>query len=244
MGKSIKVAIGIVAAVAVLGVGGSWVYINLIKEDAPEELTLDDADPSAPTTTADDGAAPTTDGAVTDSTDDGLDGTWTVSADGTEVGYRVKEVLFGQDTEGVGRTSEVTGSLTLAGTSVTAATFSVDVASITSDESRRDSAFRGDVMNTAEFPEATFELTAPIELGTLPDPGTEITATATGRLTLRGETKDVELPLQAKLDGDRISVLGNYEVVFEEWGIPNPSRGPVTTEDRGTLEILLSFERA
>jgi len=229
----------------VLGVGGSWIYINLIKEDAPEELSLDDADTTTDTSDGTDATTSTADESAPDgSTERGLDGTWAVTSDGTEVGYRVKEILFGQDTEGVGRTSEVTGSLTLAGTSVTEATFTVDMASVTSDESRRDSAFRGDVMNTAEFPEATFELTAPIELGSLPDPDVEISATATGRLTLRGETKEIELPLQAKLDGDRISVLGNYEVVFEEWGIPNPSRGPVTTEDRGTLEILLSFERS
>jgi hypothetical protein len=35
--------------------------------------------------------------------------TWSIAA-GSQVGYRVVEVLFGQDTEGVGRTDAVTGS--------------------------------------------------------------------------------------------------------------------------------------
>ena len=38
---------------------------------------------------------------------------WAVVADSV-VGYRVKEILFGQDTEGVGRISAVSDSLAIA----------------------------------------------------------------------------------------------------------------------------------
>ena len=38
------------------------------------------------------------------------DGTWVIGS-GSAVGYRVVEVLFGQDTEGVGRTDQITGQL-------------------------------------------------------------------------------------------------------------------------------------
>ena len=73
------------------------------------------------------------------------------------VGYRVVEVLFGQDTEGVGRTSAITGQLTIAGTQVTAADFEVDMTTVTSDEDRRDNQFHGRLMDTDEFPTATFD---------------------------------------------------------------------------------------
>ena len=88
-----------------------------------------------------------------------------VATDSSQVGYRVEEVLFGVNTTAVGRTNQVDGTLSIDGTQVTGVDFTVDVASITSDESRRDSQFRGRVMSADEFPTATFALTQPIELG-------------------------------------------------------------------------------
>ncbi|MDP9069875.1 MAG: YceI family protein [Actinomycetota bacterium] len=67
--------------------------------------------------------------------------------------------------------------------------------------------------------------------------------TATGDLTLRGTTSRVTIPLTPKRSGGRIEVLGNLPIVFQEWGIPNPSFGPAQTEDRGELALLLQFER-
>jgi polyisoprenoid-binding protein YceI len=232
-----RVAIALVALLA-LGVGGAWVYINVIKEDAPERLSLDDAAGATGSTT-------TTAGGELGEAPAGssLDGTWKI-AEGSEVGYRVKEVLFGQSTEGVGRTSKVTGTFTLAGTSVSEADFSVDMASVTSDETRRDGQFRDRIMSTGEFPKATFTLTSPIRLSAMPADGAKVTAVAKGDLTLRGTTKPVEIDLEATLDGDSVNVLGNYTVVFEDWDIPNPSIGPVSTDDHGLLELLLVLDKS
>ena len=60
-----------------------------------------------------------------------VDGTqfW-ITTEGSEVAARVSEVLFGIDTEGVGRTEDVTGSVTLIDTTMTEAEFTVDVASM------------------------------------------------------------------------------------------------------------------
>ena len=164
--------------------------------------------------------------------------------DESELGYRVKEVLFGVDTEAVGRTNQITGSLMIDGTAVTDAEFTVDVASISSDESRRDGQFRGRIMSTDEFPTAVFTLTAPIELGTQPADGVEVATSATGELTLRGVTNPVTFDLTAKLENGKIGVLGNIPVVFADYSIANPSFGGVTTEDNGQLEFVLVFEPA
>ncbi|MDP9069876.1 MAG: YceI family protein [Actinomycetota bacterium] len=83
-----------------------------------------------------------------------LDGTWRVTA-GSRAGYRVKEVLFGQDAEALGRTDDVTGAFDVRGTSVAAGWFSVDMTTVTSDESRRDNQFRGRIMVVATYPTAT-----------------------------------------------------------------------------------------
>lgn len=233
----------VVLAVVGLGLvyGGILLWTKVI--DPPEEklsaddlsAVLDDTVP-ADVTSAD----VTTPAVVT--TPAGVDGTWTATSE-SELGYRVKEVLGGVDTEGVGRTNVVTGSLTIAGTSVTAAEFSVDVASIESDSSRRDGQFAGPIMDTANHPSATFVLTAPIDLGAVPADGEQITVDATGDLTLRGSTKSVTFPLTAEYSNGRIGVFGNIVIVFADYGIPNPSNSFVKTGDDGLLEFVLVFER-
>jgi len=188
----------------------------------------------------------TTTVAATSSTtpaDDELTGLWMVT-DGSEVGYRVKEVLGGVDTEGVGRTDDVSGSLTIQGTSIIGTTFEVAVATITSDSTRRDSQFAGPIMETSVHPTATFQLTQPIELGSVPEPGTTITATAVGELTMHGVTRDVSFEVSARIDNGIIGVLGGIEVLFSDYDIDNPSNGFVTTGDNGLIEFVLAFTRA
>ena len=114
MKSIVRKVVAALIVLALLAVAGPWVYINLIKDDAPDALTLQ----PAVTTTAGEVQQPT----------NATDGEWAVVADSV-VGYRVKEILFGQDTEGVGRTSAVTGSLVIANNEVTSAEFSVDMTS-------------------------------------------------------------------------------------------------------------------
>jgi polyisoprenoid-binding protein YceI len=217
----------------VLVVGGPFVYKTWISGAAPAPLSL-------PSTTPSSSSSPTTGATATAGS---LDGTWTI-ADGTQVGYRVDEVLFGQNNAAVGRTSNVTGTFTLSGTAVTAATFSADMASVTSDQSRRDNQFRGRIMDTTTHPKATFILSEPVQFGAIPADRVEGAATVKGKLTLRGTTKDVTVRITGRRNGDVIQVSGSIPIVFAEWRIPNPSFGPVTTEDNGVLEFLLAFKKA
>jgi polyisoprenoid-binding protein YceI len=159
------------------------------------------------------------------------------------VGYRVKEVIFGQATEGVGRTSAVEGSVVIDGTAVTSADFVVQLATIVSDSDRRDGQFNSRIMDTAAHPTATFSLTSPISLPPDAATGAAVDATATGDLTLRGTTKSVTFPVSARLEGASVKITGTIPVVFAEWSIPNPSFGGITTEDNGDLEFLLVLAR-
>ncbi len=194
-----------------------------------------------------DGTPDTTPGATTSATTTPViaaGGTTWTATEQSEVGYRVKEVLFGVDTTAVGRSNQVTGSLTIDGSSVTSTDFSVDVATITSDESRRDNQFRGRIMSADEFPTATFSLTQPIELGVEASDGAAVTTNATGELTLRGTTQPVTFEVTAKMENGLIGVQGSIPVVFADYGIANPSTGGITTEDNGTVEFVLVFEQA
>jgi polyisoprenoid-binding protein YceI len=220
--------------VALLAFGGTWAYVELIKDDAPAPLTLDGS--GAPATSA-------TSGATGSADTTGVEGTWTAT-EGSQAGYRVNEVLLGRNTEAAGRTDDVTGEIVIAGTKVTAATVTVDMTTVASDESKRDNQFRGRIMNVAAYPTSTFKLTQPIDLGDLPADGEKITVPATGELTLRGTTKTITIDLVARRNGANIEVNGTIPIVFAERGIPNPRFGPVTTEDHGELELLVVFGRA
>lgn len=57
---------------------------------------------------------------------------WSVAA-GSQAGYRVEEVLAGQDTVAVRRTDDVTGQLTVDSVTVRADSFTVDMTNVTSD---------------------------------------------------------------------------------------------------------------
>ena len=74
---------------------------------------------------------------------------------------------------------------------------SADLATLQSDQSMRDGQLARQGIQTDQFPTATFVLTEPIELGTLPAEGEEVTATAVGDLTLHGVTQSVSIPLGA-----------------------------------------------
>ena len=171
-----------------------------------------------------------------------VSGIWKATTKST-LGYRVKEVLGGLDAEAVGRTNQVTGELVIEASRVMAATFSVDVGTITSDSSKRDNQFTGNIMDVSTYPTADFVLTTPIDFGSVPLPGVQLTATATGDLTLHGVTRAVTFEVTTEYASNVIGVLGSIDITFADYGIANPSNAFVSTGDTGLLEFVLAFER-
>lgn len=217
-------------ALLIVAYAAIFLYAKVLN-DSPDELGRQDLD-----------AALSVGGPTTDPVAVGP-ATWNITK-ASELGYRVDEVLFGVDTQAVGRTDQVTGTLVIDDTMVTDAAFVVDVASITSDQGRRDGQFRSRIMNTDEFPEATFTLSEPIDLGTASADGVAVDTSATGDLTLRGVTRAVTFDVSARQQAGRIGVLGTIPVVFADYGIENPSIGGITTDDHGALEFVLVFAPA
>ncbi len=233
MKNRVRLALVAVVGAVVLVVGGTWVYLNVLRDPPPARLTLAPAPDDGATSTS--LVPPAAEGATAAT---GADGAWKITS-GSEAGYRVPEVLNGQSTEAVGRTSGVTGGITIEGTEVTAGRFTVDMTSVVSDESRRDNQFRGRIMNVAAFPTSTFTLTAPLDFGTIPADEVRLTAAAKGRLTLKGVTRDVSFSVEAQRSGTTIRVAGSIPVTFADFGIENPSAGPARVGDDGELEFLL-----
>ena len=222
-------AIGVAALVVLVALLGPYIYIHFIEGPAPAKLELPTSSTSTTSGTAKGSA----------STSSSLDGNWNVAA-GSMAGYRVQEVLVGQNATAVGRTSKIWGSLAIAGSTVTKGTFTVDMASVVSDQSQRNARFDGPIMDVSQYPTASLTLTAPIDLGTIPADGAVAHYNAVGNLDMHGVTKSVSFPVTAERSGSAFDVLADIPITFSEWNIANPSIGGfVTTANTGTLEVLL-----
>jgi len=212
-------------------IGGVLLYTKVIAANPPKRLTFTDTS----TTSAAVAPALASSGSV--------EGTWKVDPS-SQAGYRAKEILFGQEVTAVGRTHAITGDMTIQGSTVSAASFTVDLTKVASDRSQRDRQFQGRIMDTSQFPTAGFELSAPIDLGSLPADKAEVTVQAGGRLTLKGRTNDASFPLKARRNGANIEANGTIPVTFADYGIDNPSGGPAQVGDTGEVEVLLVFVKA
>jgi polyisoprenoid-binding protein YceI len=225
--KLIGAVVGAAVLVVLAAVLGPYLYIHFIEGPAPAKLELPT---SSSTTSTSQGTA---------STSASLDGTWNVGT-GSQAGYRVQEVLVGQNATAVGRTSKIWGSITISGSTVTKGTFTVDMASVVSDQSQRNARFDGPIMDVGQFPTATLILTAPVSLGAIPADGTVAHYNAVGDLDMHGVTKSVSFPVTAERIGSGMDVLAEIPIAFSRWNIANPSIGGfVTTANTGTLEVLV-----
>ena len=229
-----KLAIAAVAVLVVVG-GAFWWFV--LRDDAPEELSLEGR--STDTTEA---ATPAP---------DTYDGTWTVQTGGeTTAGLRIDESFASglADHTAVGRSDDVSGSFTVDGSTVSEGSFTVDLTTLTfTDDPGRSVAGRANAMKTRgleteQFPEATFEITSPVDLGAAPADGETVTATVTGDLTLHGVTNEVTFDVEAEVAGGTITVVtaDPVPVVLADYDIDKPTGGPIAEiSDEGSFEFLV-----
>jgi polyisoprenoid-binding protein YceI len=233
------------AAVLVAGVAaaaGLW-YV-FFRPSGPAPVALSSDSPSAGAIAT---LGPSGSDAPAGTLSGGIDGTWSLDpSQPSFVGYRVQEQLAGiGGNTAVGQTTAVTGSLSLGGTTVSEVSISADLTQLKSNDDRRDGQLRQRGLETDTFPTATFKLTQPMDLGSVPANGQTISVTATGQLTLHGVTKTVAIPLQARLDGGTIEVVGSLEITFGAYAITPPTSFiALSVADHGTLELHLYFTKS
>ncbi|HEX4429167.1 MAG TPA: YceI family protein [Frankiaceae bacterium] len=178
-----------------------------------------------------------------------VSGHWTVvpglAGEATTAGYRVKEKVAGgiaTDTA-TGRTGAVTGSVTVVGKQVTAATFTVNMTTLKSDKSLRDSVLKTVGIQTTRYPTAGFTLTSPITLPTIA-PGKIYQLDAHGTLRLHGVSKAVSLSLQYKQTETGFVVLADLPIIMADYAIKAPSIGGVVSVDHhGSFELLVNLAK-
>ena len=248
MTTRLKVLIGVVGAIVLVAAGGIWWFL---RDDAPAEVSLAAAVESvAGADSGGDATASGSTGAV-----NGIEGSWVVdtetgefdyeSATGTFAGFRIEEELASiGSTTAVGRTGDVTGSITIEGTTLTAASFEVDMTTITTNESRRDDRVQ-EALETAANPTGSFTLTDPVALGDGAASGEPVAVTAVGDLTTHGGTRQVAIPLEAQLVDDTVVVTGSLDITFSDFDVDVPdSQVVVSVKDHGVMEVQLLLTRA
>ena len=242
-------SLGVVALAGAVGL--FWFFSG----EAPAKVDLaatassvaDDIDSASAATASDD--------EPTEASSTGTEGSWTIDTSvgeftvhdattATFVGFRVEEVLNSiGSTTAVGRTPDVSGSITIEGTTLTSAEINAELTSTVSDEARREDSIQ-DALNTSSNPTATFVLTEPIDLGSGAAEGEAIAVTATGELTINGVTNEVEVELDAQRIDGMILVAGVSDIAFADYDITTPTAPVVlSVEDNGTIEIQLWLSR-
>lgn len=223
--KRTKVIIGISAGVVVVAaaavIAGPVIYANTVNGQAAAAPSLSAS--SSGTLDAKD-----------------ADGTWT-SKSSSYAGYRVHEVLQGNDVNVVGRTKDVKGTAVIDGGSLTQATVTVQVGKISTPEAARDEYFRSTALQTDEYPTATFELTKPVDVTKALDGSTQ-DVTLTGTMDLHGVEKPVTADAQVAVgDGGTVQVAGTVPITFADYGVKAPSLGFVTVDGKGSVEFSLDL---
>jgi len=219
-------------AVVTMLATGAGIYVLMFSPLSVAELSLDDTAASAPI----------------DSND--LSGGWT-PGDGSVAGYRVREKLtmLPAPSDAVGRTSELTGTveidddessiLALAGSVI-----EVDLTTLESDESRRDDRIRTSGLETDTYPTTSFELMDDIVVPEVIREGSTVNVDARGDLTLHGVTRSVTIPLQIRLSGNSVEIVGSQTLTLSDYEIDVAAFGGfVSVENEGTIEFELSLMR-
>jgi polyisoprenoid-binding protein YceI len=225
--------------VVVVGLAFAGWYFFLKSDPEPRAAIKQTPLQTSPTTTGGSGSA---------AENTALTGTYTVAPGGTDnfVGYRVTEKLVASIVESTatGRTNNVTGTLSIDGTTVEETTVTADLRDLQSDNGFRDGRIRSSGLESDRFPEAKFVLTAPINLSKVPAPGETINAQATGDFTLHGVTKRVTIPIQGRWDGTDVQIVGSLPIVFGDYGISAPTAPAVASvDDHGEMEFQLFFRK-
>jgi polyisoprenoid-binding protein YceI len=237
--------LGVVALFAVAA-GGWWLFV---REDArlatePPEIPASLVQAAATPT----GAAATNDpaSAVPDATASSTSEAFEVVSESSEAAYFADEQLasIGVPSTAKGATNDVTGTfyLTADGWALDqsrTSTFTVDLTTLSSDESRRDSRVH-EALETSTYPTATFTVTGISGVDSTLSVEEQQTFQMTGILDLHGVQREITWEVEARREGNVITALATTNFLYEDFGIPVLNIGGfVSVEDDVTLQMQI-----
>ena len=170
---------------------------------------------------------------------------------GTKARYRVTEQLAGISfpSDAVGTTEAITGALIVNpdGSFAAASKISVDLRTLTSDQSLRDSYIQTRTLETGKFPmmelvpKRTVGLPAPLAASNQAQAGFQLVTDT----TLHGVTKEITWNVVATLRPDGVAGRATTTVDFASFGMTKPSLARLlSVEDKIYLEIEFRCARS
>jgi polyisoprenoid-binding protein YceI len=221
MRRRVRLLLLAVIAAVVLVVAGGYAVLALTGGDAPPPPGLS--------------GEPAPDGA-------GAEGAqhWRpLPGQGTFVGYRVNEEYLGVGVRtAVGRTSAVSGTVTVEGDRISTADLTADMRQVRSDQARRDESLGYRGIETDRYPTSRFTLAAPVAVSAR-------ARRTTGTLTLHGRRAAIDVTVRGqRVAGGRLELVGSAPISFARFAIEPPSvAGVVSVRDHGVLEFRLVLGR-
>jgi polyisoprenoid-binding protein YceI len=171
--------------------------------------------------------------------------TFAVNSGLSQAAYFVNEELatVGIPSTAKGTTNQVSGTLHLTADGSLArdasSAFTVDLRSLTSDESKRDERVQ-EALETSLYPAATFTATSVNGYDLSIPEGEEQVLKLTGILDLHGVQKEVIWEVKAYRQGDVISALATVTVAFADFNMTAPTFAQIVSiDDKATLQVQL-----
>lgn len=168
-----------------------------------------------------------------------------VAPTGNEARYRVREQLVGRDlpNDVIGATKDVTGRLVVEPNGRViqdASKIVVQVATLKSDQSRRDNFLRRRTLESEKYPTvelvpATFAgISSPIP------PGTSRTFSLTGNLTIHGVTRPTTWQVTARAEGADVVGTATTAFTFKDFSLDQP-KVPIVLSVADTVRLEYDF---
>ncbi|HMO59847.1 MAG TPA: YceI family protein [Roseiflexaceae bacterium] len=163
----------------------------------------------------------------------------------SQASYAVQETFLAQNLpyRAIGTTGEIEGefSFTTDGRPTgEVTTVTVNLPSLTSDDSRRDNRIRREWLESARFPLATFTST---EVSGVPESyreGDDVSFQLTGDMTIREVTRSVTFNVTGRLQGDTVTGTATTSIKMTDFGFNPPNIANfVAVED--DVEITVTF---
>ena len=169
--------------------------------------------------------------------------TFHIVPDQTEASYEVQEKFLNRNLPNmaIGKTNTVEGEFqfSLDGKPTGQVTkFTVDLRTLTSNESRRDNRIRRQWLESEKYPYAEFVSTEAQNLPASYTEGQEVSFKLVGNLTIREVTRPVTFDVTGKLVGDTVTGTATTQIMMKDFGVDPPSiAGMLTVQDGVTIRV-------
>ncbi len=168
----------------------------------------------------------------------------------SQASYKAREQLAGRDlpNDAIGTTRGVSGAIVLQpdGALVPGQSkFVVDLSQLQSDVRMRDNFIKGNTLQTAQYPTATF---VPTRVEGLPSPlptSGSVTFQITGDMTVRDVTHPMTWQVTAQIAGDQVTGTATSSFTFEDFKLTQPKVARVLSiEDKLGLELQFKLVKS